>query len=285
MPEGDTIHKVAGYFAPRLQGRTLAGVRLPDEAAARWCTGRRVTAVTARGKHLFIELDGERALRSHLGMHGTWHRYAPGERWQKPARQAAIVLEVGTTGEPATAGCETGNDRIGEHAPGGDIYVCFNAKEVELVRLPAVRARIVHGRLGPDLIADAVDYDALVRRAREFLEPDTLIADVLLDQRVAAGIGNVYKSEVLFIERLLPATPLADVDDLALARCYRTAAGLLRQNLGGGPRVTRFENDDAGRCWVYGRTGLPCLRCDGTIASARLGKHHRSTYWCPTCQL
>lgn len=234
---------------------------MADEAAAARCRSRRIEGVTARGKHLFIELDNQTALRSHLGMHGSWHRYAPGEPWKKPRWQASLVISIA-----------------------GDDYVCFNAREIELVTLSGVRDRIVHSRLGPDLIADEADFGELGRRARELLEAETLIADVLLDQRVASGIGNVYKSEVLFIERLLPDAPLGEVSAPDLERCFRTAADRLRRNLGGGRRVTRLENDGAGHLWVYGRTGLPCLRCDGRIVSRRLGRHHRGTYWCPDCQ-
>jgi endonuclease-8 len=261
VPEGDTIHKIAAYLGPRLDGRVLGQVRMTDEGAAAWCAGRRVTGVSALGKHLFIELDETHALRSHLGMRGSWHRYAPGECWRKPQRQASVVLEAGD-----------------------DIYVCFNAKEVELVPLASVRERIVKARLGPDLVNGWLDGVELTARAREFLEPDALIADALLDQRIAAGIGNVYKSEVLFIAGLLPQRPLDSVPDDVLAGCYATAADLLRRNLGGGRRVTRFVRDGAGRTWAYGRSGLPCLRCDGTIESARLGRHQRSTYWCARCQ-
>ncbi len=261
MPEGDTLHAIANYLAPRLERQTLRRVHMADPIASRECTSKRVKTVVARGKHLFITLENGTALRSHLGMYGSWHRYAHDEEWKKPRRQASLILSTDT-----------------------DDYVCFNAKEVELVSLNSVRDRIVHGRLGPDLIADDVDVTAVVRRAREFLEPDALLVDVLLDQRVAAGIGNVYKSEVLFIERLRPDRSLSDVSDETLARCFATAADRLRRNSRGGKRVTRLENDGAGRLWVYGRRGQPCLECDTPIASRRLGKHHRGTYWCPRCQ-
>ncbi len=261
MPEGDTIHKLANYLAPRLEDQAILSAGGARADVAKRLNGRQIEGVSARGKHLFIELDNQTALRSHLGMHGSWHRYAHDEEWQRPKSQASIVLRIA-----------------------GDDYVCFNAKEVELVRLPSVRNRLVHDRLGPDLIADDIDVDALVRRAREFLEPDAPLIDVLLDQRIASGIGNVYKSEVLFIRRLAPGTRLGDVADGQLAACFSLAADLLKKNLGGGMRVTRFDNDSAGRVWVYGRTGQPCLECDTPIRSRRMGKNHRGTFWCPTCQ-
>ena len=261
MPEGDTIHKLANFLGPRLAGERLLDTWLADAAAARRCIGRRVSDVGARGKHLFIELDDGVALRTHLGMYGSWHRYPPGADWQRPRNQRSVSL--------LTADWH---------------YVCFNAREVELVRLPSVRRRIIRDRLGPDLIADTTDPARLVRRAREMLGADAPIVDALLDQRVACGIGNVYKSEVLYLERLAPAARLADLGDAQLGQCFVTAAQLLRRNLGGGRRVTRFAGDQAGKLWVYGRGGLPCLSCDTPIASRRMGRHHRGTYWCPACQ-
>ncbi len=261
MPEGDTVHKVAAYLAPRLTGRTVRALQLADVAGARRCTGRRIAEVHAAGKHLYIGFDNGCALRSHLGMYGAWHHYGDGEAWRKPRTQASLVL--------------TTDDRV---------YVCFNAREVELVEAGGVRARILDARLGPDLTRPDPDIELAVRRARALFDNDAPICDVLLDQRAACGIGNVYKSEVLFLEGRLPQTRFATISDADLARYYATAADLLGRNLGGGPRVTRFDNDGAGRLWVYGRRGLPCLRCDGRIEAQRLGRHHRGTFWCGGCQ-
>jgi endonuclease-8 len=263
MPEGDTVHKVAAYLAPRLEGRRIRRLGAPDPAAARLCTGQRIRRVLAKGKHLFIELDNDWTLRSHLGMYGSWHRYREGENWRKPRRQ--VSLEI---------------------AAGGDVYICFNAKEVELIEAASVRRRILDARVGPDLSGPEVDLSQVVRRAREIPSDDWLVADLLLDQRVAAGIGNVYKSEVLFIVGVLPQRRPATLSEAVLQRCYVTAADLLRRNLGGGPRTTRFENGGAGRLWVYGRAGLPCLRCGKQqVRAARLGKDQRPTFWCPACQM
>ena len=271
MPEGDTIHKIADFLAPRLEDEVVRGLEIRGRSRSgppRPCPGQgapgrglKIVAVAARGKHLFIEFDDHTALRSHLGMYGSWHFYARSETWRKPAWQASLVLETGDA-----------------------VYVCFNAKEVEWVKRPSVRARVLGMRLGPDLTAGGVDPNGVVRRARDVMEPDAPLIDVLLDQRVACGIGNVYKSELLFLHGLPPLLPLAEVADGALAACYELASDLLGRNLGGGKRVTRFEGDGAGRLWVYGRAGASCLRCDGVIRYARLGLHHRGTYWCETCQ-
>jgi endonuclease-8 len=264
MPEGDTVFKLAAYLAPELSGRRLvAGL-----VGGRVCrgdtvdlAGRRIGAVFARGKHLFIELGDGELLRSHLGMWGSWHGYAPGEPWQRPRHQAAIVLDTG-----------------------GRVFACFNPLEVEILREAGVRHRRLAIALGPDLLTPGIDLDGVLDRAHALCAPQAPVVDLLLDQRVAAGIGNVYKSEVLFLEGLDPLTPVGRLDDDRLRALYRRAGDLLGRNLSGGPRITRRANDEAGYLWVYGRTAQPCLRCSTPVRSARLGRARRSTHWCPACQ-
>lgn len=260
MPEGDTVHKLAAYLQPRLKGRRLDAAQA-RAADAGDLAGRTVEDVQARGKHLLMLFDDGRVLRSHLGMWGSWHHYRRDEVWKRPAREAAVVLSVAD-----------------------DVYVCFKPREVELLREKGVRARLLATRLGPDLIADAIDFDTVVARTRELLDAQSPIIDVLLDQRPAAGIGNVYKSEVLFLERTHPLRCLDALEDTQLLRLYARARSLLRANLGGGPRVTRWAGDAAGRLWVYGRQDRPCLICHRPIRYALLGADQRATYWCPGCQ-
>lgn len=260
MSEGDTIAKLAAYLQPVLCDRCIDHGTLRDHPTVD-LAGRTVTDVFAHGKHLFIAFDDDHLLRSHLGMWGSWHHYARDEPWQKPERQASIVLQM--------------EDRV---------YVCFNAAQVELMRKHGVRARHFDITLGPDLLSGPVDYDDIVHRARQLAGPSTPIADVLLDQRIACGIGNVYKSEVLFVEHCHPTTPLGIIDDAGLVSLYGQAATLLRTNVRSGPRITRPAQDDAGELWVYGRTARPCLHCLTPIVSARVGKAQRSTFWCPQCQ-
>ena len=260
MPEGDTIHKLAAALAPRLVGQRIEAARLRHGEAGE-LIGQTVTAVSARGKHLFIELENGLTLRTHLGMYGSWHRYAPGEAWRKPAYQATVMI--------ATA---------------SDVLVCFNAKELEWLGERSIGRRDLLQRLGPDLLAAELDLVALPARVRELLEPATPFADILLDQRPACGIGNAYKSELLFLARRHPLTPLALLGDEELCRVYALARELLARNLGGGPRVTRFANDGAGRHWVYRRQGQACFNCGTAIRRALLGRDQRSSYWCPSCQ-
>lgn len=155
---------------------------------------------------------------------------------------------------------------------------------VEWLRAGGARHRALVRVLGPDLLDPVPAIDSMLSRARCLAEPAAPLADVLLDQRIATGIGNVFKSEVLFARGLYPARRLADVSDALLEHLYREAACLLAPNVGRGPRVTRTAGDEAGRLWVYARTSQPCLRCGAKIASARLGIHRRSTFWCPRCQ-
>jgi endonuclease-8 len=223
--------------------------------------GRLVSDVYAVGKHLLVRFADGLLVRSHLGMYGSWHRYRPGEPWRKPSSRASMVL--------ATDGC---------------VLVCFNARAVELLRANGPGMRDWQRRLGPDLLAPDIRIEALPERARSLLDPQTPLADLLLDQRIASGIGNVYKSELLFLGRLRPHRPLVEVADDALVGLYAAARELIAANLGGGRRRTRFAAADAGRLWVYRRRGHPCYVCGSGILSGPLGRHARSTYWCPRCQ-
>jgi endonuclease-8 len=260
VPEGDTIHKIAAVLAPRLCGQTVGAAHL-KKVPSQTLAGCRVLDVASKGKHLFITFDNGVVLRSHLGMYGSWHRYAVGEPWRKPARFASIVLEIGAC-----------------------VYVCFSARDVELLASSGYRLADARHRLGPDLAREFADPMLAVRRAGELSPPCTCLADLLLDQRVACGIGNVYKSEVLFLQRLHPGRTMGETPPESLAALYRLARELLRRNLGGGPRTTRFVRDGRGVLWVYGRGDQPCLRCGAEIRHESFGVNPRSTYWCPGCQ-
>ena len=266
MPEGDTIHKLA--FAVR---RDLLGERIVDARLGRQriesFVGNRVDEVFAHGKHLFVVV-GDRALRTHLGMHGSWQRRVSGGARKSAWDQCALLV----------------TERLE--------LSCLRAKEYEVLDVRGQRYRMWKRRLGPDLLAETVDFAAVVSRARQLVLGDTPIADVLLDQRIAAGIGNVFKCEVLFLERCAPTTRLADVEDTRLRAMFERASDLLRANLRPGPRRTRAPRpaptaqrapDDAAG-WVYGRTGEPCSVCGTAIRHVREGRNRRATWWCPTCQ-
>jgi endonuclease VIII len=273
MPEGDTLARTAAVLRAVLVGAlvTRAAGRTGGAAVGR-LEGSRVVAVQSRGKHLLIDVDTGLTLHSHLGMTGSWHRYAPGEPWRRAASRAVVVIET----ERAVA-------------------ACFDAPLVEVLETRALRWHPVLAALGPDLLADPPDIATAVSRLREPGRAARPIAEVLLDQSAVAGIGNVYRSEVLFIEGIDPFAATGSLDPVVLERLLRTAAQLLRSNLGGGARRTRGQDARAGRAlpglataggrlWVYRRAGRPCLRCGTLIRSALLGTRPRRSWWCPACQ-
>jgi len=230
---------------------TAATSRVAGFPAAK-LVGQTVDSVEAQGKHLLMRLASGQVLHSHMKMTGSWHVYRDGDRWRKPAAQARLVLTAG--------------DRVA---------VCFNAPVVELLQPRAEAAHPALRALGPDLLAPPADWAEILRRARS-RPPATPLGDLLLDQRVTAGLGNIWRCESLFVERLSPWTPVGDLTDDALVQLYRTGARLLAAQLG--RTVDR-------RRWVYDRAGRPCRRC-GTPVQARRERTDlaRTAYWCPSCQ-
>ena len=274
MPEGDTLHRTADGLRPYLVGRPVTAARSGGPGAVPQTArlvGSTVTAVEAIGKNLLIRFDNGLELRTHLRMNGSWHRYRPGERWRRPPARARLVLEVP-----------------------GTVAVCFDAPVVELFETRAEGLHTALARLGPDLLAE--DFETAGRAAealRRLGDParaERSIAEALLDQRSLAGIGNVYKSEILFIERVDPWARVDQVPDETLARLVATARRLLLFNAdrrGGAERVTTGGHRTAAgeALWVYGRAGRPCRRCGTLIGRRRQGRDlPRLTYWCPRCQ-
>ena len=260
MPEGDTVHTLAALLRPDLLDRVILEARA-RRLDCRSLVGQRITAIDTHGKHLYLAFDHGVCLRNHLGLYGSWHRYRPREAWRKPERQASLVLRLEDW-----------------------VYVCFNAREVELFPVDGFQAADQVGRLGADLARVTPEPGSIAPRAGALLPPDTPVVDLLLDQRVAAGIGNVFKSEVLFLTRRSPHLRLGDLAPKDLDDLYGRAAALIQRNLRGGPRITREARDGRGLLWVYGRTGLACLVCGHPISRARLGRNPRTTYWCGSCQ-
>jgi endonuclease VIII len=256
VPEGDTITRAARNLDAALAGRRLVRFEAPRLVGRPPRPGLTVRSVEARGKHLLVHFSDGRALHTHLRMNGSWHLYRLGEPWRRPHSRARVVLEVDD----------------------GTIAVCFSAPTVELVDPGRTDQRRALDTLGPDLCRADADLDEADRRLAR-LDPDTEIGVALLNQRVAAGIGNVYKSEVCFACRVDPGRRLADLDDATRQSLLRTAATLLRANLDTARRTTV-----PGGLAVYGRAGAACRRCGTTIRRRRQGDQARSSYWCPTCQ-
>ena len=265
MPEGDNIHRHATDLQPQLVGRTVRALWARGVAYPR-LVGQTIAQVEARGKHLLIDI-GPARIHVHLGMQGRLRVGPPGPL--APSMGARASLAIATDAANA---------------------IWWRAPQVEVLRAAFAHAHPALAALGPDLLAADFDPAAGVARARQ-RPPETQLGALLLDQRVASGIGNVYKSEVLFLERLDPFAPIASLSDDALARLYARARTLMQQNLGPWGRTTTRDMTRGGpaprgeaRVHVYRRSGHPCRACGTIIRSAAQGDPPRTTYWCPTCQ-
>lgn len=259
MPEGDTTHRTAARLRAALLGRELTRVELPRVAGPVPRPGDRVGAVEARGKHLLIHV-GDLVVHTHQRMTGSWRLYRPGERWHTSPAATRVVLGV----------------------PGG-VAVCAASPVVEVLDPADLPRHPVLRRLGPDLCEEAVDLGAVVGRLRARAGPTRAIGPALLDQRVASGIGNVYRCDVLFLHGLHPWRPVATLTDEELLGVLETAGRLLRDNLAR-PTRTTVPRGRPGALWVHGRAGRPCRRCGTPVAVDQLGSPPRHVYWCPTCQ-
>jgi endonuclease-8 len=248
VPEGDVLFRTASTLQRWLAGREVTGAT----AAAKPMVGRTVEKVEANGKHLLIRFDSGHVLHSHMRMTGSWHVYSTGEKWQRPANQARVTVTCGNR-----------------------VAVCFNAPIVELLEPGAEANHPSLSGLGPDILGQPLDLDEIRARARR-RPPDTPLGELLLDQRVVAGIGNVWRCEALFLEGLSPWAPVSSLKDDELDALMSTAARIMNESLG--PFTGRPER------WVYRRTGRPCRRCRTPIKSRGQGEQARTAYWCPTCQ-
>ncbi len=245
---------------PALEGQRLERFEAPRLVGRRPRPGELIDAVEAVGKHLMVRFSGGLTLDTHMRMTGSWHLYRTGERWRTAPHLARCVIAVH------------------DHQA-----VCSSAPVVRT--FPTSRQGtqddpVAH--LGPDLCLPTSGADEVIElcvaRMRG-LEPGVPLGEALLDQRVGNGIGNVYKSEVCWHERVDPFAPLGTVDDPTRARLIATAGRLLRANLGPGRRRTLAEG-----LAVYGRRGRPCRRCGATVRRHTAGELARVTYWCPGCQ-
>lgn len=270
MPEGDTIHRAAATLQRAIGGQVVTRFesvlpKLTRVDADTPLRGRTIERVEARGKHLLIWFSGDLVLRTHMRMNGSWHIYRPGERWQRPHRDMRIVIET-----PAM------------HA------IAFTVPVAEFVTSHELANHDVVAELGPDPLSDTFNAEQAIERMRA--HGQTEIADVLLDQSVIAGIGNVFKSEVLFGARVNPFAHVSQLTREQLAEIIAVATRFMRANVvsgfsrTAGMRRTTDRADPSARLWVYGRGGQPCRRCGTPISRQRQGPYARSTYWCPRCQ-
>lgn len=273
MPEGDSIFRAARTLHRALAGKVVVRFESMYPALTRVhedspITGRTIEDVRSAGKHLLMRFSDALVLRTHMRMNGSWHIYRPGERWQRPGRDMRIVV--------ATPDFE---------AVGFNIPVAEFIRDRDLARHDELR------RLGPDLLAD--DFDEAEAIARIRARGAEEIGDALLNQRAIAGIGNVYKSEVLFACGVSPFAAAGTLDEPIVRRLVETARQFLRVNVStglaamttyAGFRRTTRRDDPRERLWVYGRARLPCRRCGTPISVRAQGPDARLTYWCPACQ-
>jgi endonuclease VIII len=281
MPEGDTIHRAAATLQRAIGGQVVTRFesvlpKLTRVDADTPLRGRTVERVEARGKHLLMWFSGDLVLRTHMRMNGSWHIYRPGERWQRPHRDMRIVIETAAM-----------------HA------VAFTVPVAEFITARDLAKHDVVGELGPDPLSDSFSAEDAIERMQS--HGATEIADVLLDQSVIAGIGNVFKSEVLFGALINPFTPVSGLTHEQFAEIVAVVTRFMRANVvsglsrtdtsgsGGivtysGLRRTTGRSDPSARLWVYGRAGQPCRRCGTPISRQKQGPFARSTYWCERCQ-
>jgi endonuclease-8 len=253
MAEGDTILRARNRLADALVGQSIA-VSAPNPrgraAGIERLDGRTLAGIDAHGKHLIFDF-GDLALHSHLGMSGGWHVYEHGARWRRPRSSAWAVLG----GERQEA-------------------VEFGGPTLRVLRAGQVAIDPQLARLGPDILAPELDLDQVVAIFRAADQSRTL-GDALLDQRLTAGIGNIFKSEACFAARLDPWHPLAEVSDDDLRLVLEAA----REQM-----LAAVAQGDRHRFAVYKHRG-PCLRCRGRVLHRGQGDANRTTWWCERCQV
>jgi endonuclease-8 len=270
MPEGPTIKVTADMLRQALQNRTIQAFSSPlkKTVAEDWrgkIEGQRVDAVRSVGKHLLIEFSSNYVLYTHMLMWGAWHVYAPGEEWRKPANRARVVLATDEA-----------------------VAVLFNAPICELIHRTQL-AEHVTATSGPDLLSDAFDLEEARRRFYASEHAERQVGELIMDQQVLAGIGNVLKSEILFQAGMHPQRMPGTLTSDEFERVITISRGLMRVSYELGtfdgaflPKDIVIEGGKYG--YVYRRRGYPCARCGTTIRMVRQGPRQRMTWYCPQCQ-
>ena len=274
MPEGDTIFRAARALQKALAGATVTGfetayARLASAHDNSPITGRVVEKVEARGKWLLIHFSGDLILMTHMLMSGSWHIYRPGERWTRPRAEMRVIVR--------TAQYEA---------------VAFAVPVAQFHTARSLERHTAIPGLGPDLLKqEFAEEDA---RARIRARADEEVGNVLLNQRVMAGIGNVFKSEICFVCGVHPFRRVSSLSDREIDCLIDSARRLMGANITDtsgdqivtytGLRRTTGRSDPTARVWVYRRKGEPCRRCGTIVEMRRQGPGARSSYYCPNCQ-
>ena len=287
MPEGDTIYRAARALQGALGGKVVTGfetglaglARVEDEATL---VGRVVERVESRGKWCLMYFSGDLILVTHMLMSGSWHLYRTGERWRMGRSRMRVVVRA----EDETGSWEA---------------VAFNVPIAEFHTARSLERSSGVPKLGPDVLAEGFTVSGGVERLREYGReyPEAEVAVVLLNQRVLAGLGNVYKSEVAFAAGVNPFRAMRTVTEREMEKMVEVSQRYMKANVVDGKgdgivtaglvtymgnrRTTRSGNKEE-RLWVYGRQGQECRRCGATVMMRKQGEQARSTYWCPECQ-
>jgi len=281
VPEGDsifraarTLHRaLAGHAVERFESVLPALTRVHEDTPI---SGRVVESVTAAGKHILMRFSGDLVLRTHMRMNGSWHIYkragtdaaARFEPWRRPRRDMRVVI--------ATHDFEA---------------VAFSVPVAEFLDRRALQRQPDLKQIGPDLLGETFDGDEAIRRFRA--RGTMSIADALINQRVVAGAGNVFKSELLFLCGIDPFASVAAVSDDELRALLSAGQKYLKANVHDskgtivtytGFRRTTSRMDPSERLYVYGRARKPCRKCGTPIRVTPQGPDARLTYWCPSCQ-
>jgi endonuclease VIII len=275
MPEGDTIFRTARSMGRALTGKPVTGFRSTYPLLTRFhddtpLIGQTVDSVESRGKWLLIHFSGGGTMVTHMLMSGSWHIYRPGERWQKPASQMRILLE------------NREYQTVGFHVPVAQMHTPQSLARDKRIPQP-----------GADVLSKDFDAAAAATRLRSYAREE--VGDVLLHQSVLAGVGNVFKSEVLFVESVNPFRKVSSLSDTQIDALVRTSRKLVASNVledsgdvivtyRGQNRRTTHQSNPQDSLWVYGRHHSPCRRCGEPVRRRIQGPDARVTYWCQQCQ-
>jgi endonuclease-8 len=278
MPEGDTIYRAARALQKAIGGKVVTAFETGLAKLARAnddspLVGRVVEKVESRGKWCLIFFSGDSILVTHMLMSGSWHLYRTGERWQMGRRQMRVVIRTEDW------------EAVGFNIPVAEFHTARSLERSSQVP-----------KLGPDILSDSFTVEAGVARLAAYARenPDAEIATVLLNQRVLAGLGNVYKSEVAFAAGVNPFRAMRTITSREMEKLVETAQRYMKANVAdgtgdgivtySGSRTTRRAMDREERLWVYRRQGQECRRCGTSVMMRKQGVQARSTYWCPECQ-
>jgi endonuclease-8 len=285
VPEGDTIFRAARALNKALAGKVVTGfetglatlARVNDDTPLK---GRLIEKVESRGKWCLMYFSGDLILVTHMLMSGSWHIYRVGEKWWMGRSRMRAAVTV-APGEGETAGWQA---------------VAFNVPIAEFHTARSLERSSQVPKLGPDLLSDEYTVEGGVARLRAYgaEHPEAEIAVVLLNQRVLAGLGNVYKSEVAFAAGVNPFRAMRTITDREMEVMAEVSQRYMKANVldgsgdgivtyTGNRRTTHAANREE-RLWVYGRQGQECRRCGATVMMRKQGDQARSTYWCPECQ-